>query len=365
MHYLEKETAKIAKALADENRLRVLELLRDGEKCACILLEDLNVTQPTLSHHMKILCDAGIVKGRKEGKWVHYSLNREGAERASAALRERLEPGEDSMSDRSEEIHEKVKSYYSELTTKKGGELASSVCTCAAGGIPENIREIVKELPAEIIERYYGCGSPIPNGIEGFTILDLGCGTGRDVYVAAKLVGPKGKVIGIDMNDDQLDVAEKYKEEMASKWGFSNVEFRKGYIEDLASAGIGESSVDLVISNCVINLSPEKDRVFSEIWRVLKDGGMLYFSDIFADRKVPEEINTHPLLLGECLGGSMSYDEFREIMTETGWEEYEVVTSHPSPINNKEIEALVGDIRYTSDTVRAIKNPAPCCCCCS
>lgn len=90
MNYSEKDIVKIAKALADENRLRILELLRDGEKCACVLLEDLNVTQPTLSHHMKILCDAGIVTGRKEGKWVHYSMDEKGTKNATGALSERL-----------------------------------------------------------------------------------------------------------------------------------------------------------------------------------------------------------------------------------------------------------------------------------
>ena len=123
---------------------------------------------------------------------------------------------------------------------------------------------------------------------------------------------------------------------------------QKGYIEDLRSAGIEDSSVDLVISNCVINLSPQKDKVFSEIWRVLKDGGVLYFSDIFADRKVPEEINTHPLLLGECLGA--------------GFEDYTVISSSETPINNEEIERLVGDIRYTSDTIRAVKGEECKCC---
>ena len=269
------------------------------------------------------------------------------------------------MIDREYEIHEKVKSYYSELTNVKGGELASAVCSCATDSIPEPVKQIVSELPEEIIMRYYGCGSPIPNRMNGCTVLDLGCGTGRDVYVVSKLVGKSGRVIGIDMNDDQLAVAEKYKEEMAQKWGFSNVEFRKGFIEDLASAGIEDTSVDVVISNCVINLSPDKKRVFSEIWRVLKDGGVLYFSDIFADRKVPEEINTHPLLLGECLGGSMSYDEFRAIMKETGWKRFTVVSSHETPINNAEIENLVGDIQYASETIRAVKPvlAASACCC--
>ena len=269
------------------------------------------------------------------------------------------------MNERDHEIHEKVKSYYSELTNVKGGELASAVCSCATDSIPEPVKEIVLELPEEIIMRYYGCGSPIPNRMNGCTVLDLGCGTGRDVYVVSKLVGKSGRVIGIDMNDEQLAVAEKYQEEMARKWGFSNVTFKKGFIEDLASAGIEDASVDVVISNCVINLSPDKKRVFSEIWRVLKEGGVLYFSDIFADRKVPDEINTHPLLLGECLGGSMSYDEFCALMKETGWKCFTIVSTNETPINNAEIEKLVGDIRYTSDTIRAVKpvSGASSCCC--
>lgn len=259
------------------------------------------------------------------------------------------------MTDRADQIHESVKSYYSELTLRKEGQLASSVCCCATDGMPGAVREVAAQLPGEIVERYYGCGSPIPNKIEGLTVLDLGCGTGRDVYVVSKLVGDSGRVIGIDMNDDQLGVARAHQDEMAAKWGFANVEFRQGYIEDLAGAGIGDGSVDLVISNCVINLSPDKPAVFSEIARVLRPGGVLYFSDIFADRHVPDEISTHPLLLGECLGGALSHDEFAAVMAQTGWEGFEVVSSHDSPIENAEIEALVGDIRFTSDTVRAVK----------
>ena len=259
------------------------------------------------------------------------------------------------MSNRDEKVHEMVKDYYSEITNKKGGELASSVCSCASHCVPDHIKAIAAELPDEIVARYYGCGSPIPDQIEGCTVLELGCGTGRDVYVIAKLVGKNGRVIGIDMNDDQLAIAEKYKAEMSQKWGYSNVEFRKGYIEDLKSAGIEDKTIDVVISNCVINLSPDKHSVFSEIWRVLKDNGVLYFSDIFSDRHVPSEINTHPLLLGECLGGAMSHDEFDKTMKAIGWKDYTVVSSHEAPIHNKEIENLVGDIQYTSDTVRAEK----------
>lgn len=264
------------------------------------------------------------------------------------------------MNDRDRKIHEEVKAYYSELTNQKNGELASSVCSCSPDSMPEPVKRIVAELPDEIIAKYYGCGSPVPDKISGCTVLDLGCGTGRDVFTASRLVGENGRVIGIDMNEDQLAVARKYREEIAEKWGYSNIVFKKGYIEDLASAGISDKSVDVVISNCVINLSPDKESVFSEISRVLKDGGVLYFSDIFSDRKVPEDIDSDPLILGECLGGCMSQKEFREIMDKNGLD-YTLVSSYETPIDNEEIEALVSGIRYTSETIRAVKKGSGCC----
>ena len=266
------------------------------------------------------------------------------------------------MTDNTAKVHETVKEYYSEVTKKRGGELASSVCSCASSSIPDEVKKIVSDLPDEIVAKYYGCGSPIPDNIKGCTVLDLGCGTGRDVYVISKLVGAEGKVIGVDMNEDQLEVAERYKAQMEEKWGYSNATFLQGYIEDLASLGIEDGSIDVVISNCVINLSPDKQSVFSEVRRVLREGGVLYFSDMFADRKVTEEINTHPLLLGECLGGALSNDEFKEIMKANGWDDYTVVNSTESPINNPEIEQLIGDIHYYSNTIRAVKGKESCCC---
>ncbi len=139
------------------------------------------------------------------------------------------------------------------------------------------------------MEKFYGCGLPIPVTVEGCTILDLGCGTGRDVYVCSKLVGEKGPLIGVDMTEEQLEIARRHREAQSIKFGYKepNVTFFQGYIKDLASMGIGHSSIDIVISNCVINLSPDKESVFSEIFRVLKPGGELYFSDIFADRRLP------------------------------------------------------------------------------
>ncbi|MCR5563458.1 MAG: methyltransferase domain-containing protein [Desulfovibrio sp.] len=266
------------------------------------------------------------------------------------------------MEGRNSEIYEAVRKYYSAATKEKGGRLSSSVCCCSAEAVPKAVKVIISELPGEIVTKYYGCGSPIPDKVEGCTVLDLGCGTGRDVYVISKLVGALGTVIGLDMNEDQLEVAERYKAEMSSKWGFSNVVFKKGYMEDLAAVGIEDGSIDVVISNCVINLSPDKQSVFSEIHRVLKDGGVLFFSDVFADRKIPEEIRANPLLLGECLGGAMCPEEFDEVMKSSGLSNYEIISSVETPIGNKEIEALIGGVKYSSKTIRAVKGGESGCC---
>lgn len=252
---------------------------------------------------------------------------------------------------------EEIKEYYERITTVEHGNMATSICACGEESLPVYLRDVLQEIPEEVTSRFYGCGSPLPPALEGCTVLDLGCGTGRDVYLASKLVGPDGKVIGVDMSDEQLAVAEKYHEEMANKWGYDNVTFKKGYIEALDEIGIEDASIDVVISNCVLNLSPDKETVFSEIWRVLKIGGELYFSDIFADRRVPEEINNNSLLVSECLGGAMYIEDFRRLMTKCGWADFRYMTSSAANVDNPEIEALIGNIQYSSRTIRAFKLP--------
>lgn len=253
--------------------------------------------------------------------------------------------------------HEEIKKYYSNVTVKEQGEMATHTCACGPECMPAYIRKILADIPEEITTRFYGCGSPLPAALEGCTVLDLGCGTGRDVYLASKLVGPTGKVIGIDMNADQLAVAEAHHAEMDEKWGYDNVEFKQGYIEALDELGIEDGSVDVVISNCVINLSPDKKAVFDEIWRVLSYSGELYFSDIFADRRIPEEVSSSPLLVGECLGGAMYIEDFRRLMRRCGWEDFRYVKSRAATIDNDEVEALIGNIQFSERTVRAFKLP--------
>lgn len=257
------------------------------------------------------------------------------------------------------DTRKEIKEYYSKITKEKSGKMQTEICSCAADSMPKRLKNIRKSINKEIVKRFYGCGSPIPFALEGCTVLDLGCGTGLDVYMLSKLVGEQGKVIGVDMNEDQLEIAKKYQNEMAEKFGYkkSNVEFKKGYIEDLKSLGVEDESVDVVVSNCVINLSPFKEEVFSEIWRILKKGGELYFSDIFADRRMPKELLENSMLQGECIAGAMYIEDFRRLMRKVGWLDVRYMNTSVSKIGNEEIENLVGNINFTSRTVRAMKIP--------
>ncbi len=257
--------------------------------------------------------------------------------------------------DTSKTTYERVQDYYSKRV-QRNSDLKTNAC-CTSDAIPREHREILAQLDDEILMKFYGCGSPIPPALEGQTVLDLGCGTGRDVYLASKLAGPGGHIIGLDMTDEQLEVARRHVDKQMQVFGFSkpNVEFRKGYIEDLAAAGIADNSVDVVISNCVINLSPEKEAVFSEIFRVLKPGGEMYVSDVFADRRIPAHLREDIELYGECLSGALYIEDFRRMLQKIGIADYRVVSSSDITIDNEEVEEKIGMVSFTSKTIRAFK----------
>jgi len=249
-----------------------------------------------------------------------------------------------------------VQEYYGE-TLQGSKDLKTNACTCSAEPPSKAVRNALGNIHPEILDRFYGCGSPIPSLLEGCTVLDLGCGTGRDVYVAAQLAGETGRVIGVDMTASQLEVARKHEAEQARCFGYArpNTEFLHGHIEDLAALGIKDNSVDVVISNCVINLSPNKDAVLGEIFRVLKSGGELYFSDVFADRRIPAALREDPLLLGECLAGAMYEEDFRRLLTGLGCPDVRITERAPLSIGDEEIEARIGFVTFSSVTVRAFK----------
>lgn len=250
---------------------------------------------------------------------------------------------------------ESVREYYGKVL-QGSDDLKTSAC-CSTDTLAPHLRAIVSEIHSEVKDRFYGCGTPIPPSLEGCTVLDLGCGTGRDCFLLSKLVGPTGRVIGVDMTREQLAVAEKHNGYHAEKFGYRepNTRFVHGYIEDLAGAGIEPNSVDVIVSNCVVNLSPDKARVFAQAFRALKPGGELYYSDVFASRRVPAPLQRDPVLLGECLGGALYLEDFRRLIGEVGCADYRVVSRSPITLTDPEIVAKVGMIDFVSLTIRAFK----------
>jgi MoaA/NifB/PqqE/SkfB family radical SAM enzyme/SAM-dependent methyltransferase len=176
----------------------------------------------------------------------------------------------------------------------------------------------VAHIPQDVLDRFYGCGSPMARADirPGETVVDLGCGAGIDVFIAAKLVGPSGKVIGVDMTEQMLAVARENQPRVAAALGWDAADFRKGFLEEIP---VLDRSVDLVTSNCVVNLSPDKPRVFDEVWRVLKDHGRIVISDIVSERDVPPHLRVNPQLWGECLVGALTQEEFLARLERAGF----------------------------------------------
>ncbi len=177
---------------------------------------------------------------------------------------------------------------------------------------------LVDHIPQEVVDRFYGCGSPVTLGNlrAGEILVDLGSGAGIDCFIAAKFVGPTGRVIGVDMTDEMLGVANRSRPIVAENLGYDVVAFRKGYLE---SVPVESKSVDLVTSNCVINLSPDKPKVFAEVWRVLKDHGRMVVADIVSTQPVPVNLKVNPELWGECIVGALTEEEFLARLEEAGF----------------------------------------------
>ena len=253
------------------------------------------------------------------------------------------------------DMRDNVLDYYSNVLQSRQ-DLKTQAC-CSTDAMPAHIREVLKDIDDDIINRFYGCGSPIPPALQGQTVLDLGCGTGRDVYIVSKLVGPEGRVIGIDMNEDQLAVARTHCAKQMAAFGYQepNVSFLTGQIEDLAALGIETDAIDVVISNCVINLSPDKESVFREIFRILKPGGELHFSDVFTDRRIPDALQSNSVLQGECLAGALYTEDFRRLLRTIGCLDYRVTANTKIALGNPDIEAVVGAVEFYSTTLRTFK----------
>ncbi|MCP3987147.1 MAG: arsenite methyltransferase [bacterium] len=196
-----------------------------------------------------------------------------------------------------------------------------------------------------------GCGNPtaIDTLKPGETVVDLGSGAGMDAFLAARQVGPEGRVIGVDMTDAMLEKAR----DNARKTGVGNVEFRKGQIEELP---IEDESVDAIISNCVINLSPEKDKVYREAYRVLRPGGRVMISDVVLERALPEAvIQSLDAYIG-CVGGASLRDEYLETIRKAGFSEVridkEASFAHAVDLDDPQVREIIDGLGISADEAR-------------
>lgn len=246
-----------------------------------------------------------------------------------------------------------VKDYYGrELTSSD--DLKTDAC-CDASSVPDWLKPLLAKVHPEVLSRYYGCGLVCPPLLEGCRILDLGCGSGRDVYALAQLVGPQGLVVGVDMTEEQLAVAERHRDYHAELFGFDNVRFERGTIEKLGELDLEPGSFDVIVSNCVVNLSTDKPAVLAGVRRLLKDGGEFYFSDVYADRRVPDAVRADPELYGECLGGALYWNDFIGMATAAGFADPRLVEDRPLAITNPVLALRADPVRFFSAGYRLFK----------
>ena len=252
-------------------------------------------------------------------------------------------------------MYDVVKDYYGKQL-QSSNDLKTSAC-CDFSAMPSWLKPLLSNVHEEVLSRYYGCGLVCPTDLKGKRVLDLGCGTGRDVYALAQLVGEEGFVVGVDMTEEQLEVANRYNEYHTEKFGYkkSNVSFLQGYIERLDELGLEPASFDVIVSNCVVNLSPDKDSVLRGVYQLLKPGGEFYFSDIYSDRRIPPHIAKDPVLYGECLGGALYWYDFLRLSNRHGFADPRLVEDRPLDIADERLSKLVGHTRFYSATYRLFK----------
>lgn len=253
-------------------------------------------------------------------------------------------------------MHDIVQDYYGRQL-QHSDDLKTTAC-CDISQVPDWLKPLLSRIHPEVLSRYYGCGLVCPPLLEGCRILDLGCGSGRDVYALAQLVGKSGEVVGVDMTEEQLAVAKKHLDFHAEQFGYSNVRFLHGYIERLAELNLEPNSFDVIVSNCVINLSPDKDAVLKGVFDLLKPGGEFYFSDVYADRRVPNSVKNDPVLYGECLGGALYWNDFIRLAHRQGFIDPRLITDRPLTITDPILAKRTGNIQFFSADYRLFKIPS-------
>lgn len=278
----------------------------------------------------------------------------------------------------SESIKEIVKEKYGEAAKRVSSSKGSACCGSSPASATGECDPITSNLygdgeaaavPEAALQASLGCGNPtlLAKLQPGETVLDLGSGGGIDVLLSARRVGPTGKAFGLDMTDEMLALAEENKR----KSGLANVEFLKGEIENIP---LPQNTVDVIVSNCVINLSGDKDRVLQEAFRVLKPGGRLAISDVVVRGEVPQEIRRNMELWVGCVAGALTDDEYRQKLQAAGFESIEIEATRVYSIHDSreflaaagmDVNALASQVegKFISAFVRAHK-PAKAAACC-
>jgi len=251
--------------------------------------------------------------------------------------------------------HQEVQNYYGK-ELEKSEDLKTNAC-CTLDPPPKYISEILSQIHDEVMAKYYGCGLTIPNKLKGMRILDLGSGSGRDCFIASKLVGQEGQVVGVDMTSEQLNVANKYIDFHTEKFDYrhANVKFLKGNIEALDQLNLEAESFDIIISNCVVNLATDKKKVLEDAFNLLKPGGEMYFSDVYCDRRISKELQDDEVLWGECLSGAMYWNDFHKTARDAGFTDPRTIESKPITIENEDLIERIGDLKFFSVTYRLFK----------
>jgi SAM-dependent methyltransferase len=248
-----------------------------------------------------------------------------------------------------------VKDYYGK-TLRSSDDLKTMAC-CTPDSMPTRVKALLSNIHDEVLTKYYGCGLVAPEELRGRRVLDLGCGSGRDVYLMSQLVGPSGEVVGVDMTPEQLETATAHIEWHRERFGYArnNVRFLHGYIERLDALGLEPASFDVIVSNCVVNLSIDKPAVLQGAFDLLKPGGEFHFADVYADRRLDPALRDDPVIYGECLGGALYWGDFLALAKAAGFGDPRLAASRPLEITDSEIEAKIGAARFYSATYRLFK----------
>ena len=249
--------------------------------------------------------------------------------------------------------HENVQEYYGK-TLQSSADLQTNAC-CEPAEMPGWLKKSVAQLHDEVLMRYYGCGLIAPEALKGARVLDLGCGAGRDVYALSQMVGEEGFVVGVDMTDEQLDVARSLSR--LSSAGVRTIarqmlRFTKDTLKIWKICRWILRSVSTSLSPIAWSILRRiSKRYCAEPMSLLKPGGEMYFSDVYADRRVPEAMARDEVLYGECLSGALYWNDFLKFAKLAGFTDPRLVTHRPITIENPVLEAAVAPLQFTSPPI--------------